>query len=128
MAAAVWRQRRAERPRSCLDIGQPMGVCRQVNEEEQETLRRWWRAPEYWLLVAAMLVSMLGVAWWIVVPLTLAGLSVSSLPKYIGLWPRAERAGAQAEWWKTVGLSTFNSFAAAVAAFLFGNVLRWLWW
>jgi len=27
----------------------------------------------------------------------------SSLPKYIGLWPRAERAGAQAEWWKTVG-------------------------
>jgi hypothetical protein len=103
-------------------------VCRQVSEEEQETLRRWWRAPEYWLLVAAMFVSMVGVAWWIVVPLTMAGLSVSSLPKYIGLWPRAERVGAQAEWWKTVGLSTFNSFAAAVAAFLLGNVLRWLWW
>ena len=63
-----------------------MGVCRQVSEEEQDTLRRWWRAPEYWLLVAAMFVSMLGVAWWIVVPLTVAGLSVSSLPKYIGLW------------------------------------------
>jgi len=73
-----------------------MGVCRQVSEEEQDTLRRWWRAPEYWLLVAAMFVSMLGVAWWIVVPLTVAGLSVSSLPKYIGLWPRAESAGAHA--------------------------------
>jgi hypothetical protein len=36
--------------------------------------------------------------------------------------------GAQTEWWKTVALSTFNSLAAAVAAFLLGNVLRWLWW
>ncbi|HZO53723.1 MAG TPA: hypothetical protein VFB63_13495 [Bryobacteraceae bacterium] len=40
--------------------------------------------------MAAALVSMFGVVWWIVVPLTLAGLSVSSLPKYIELWPRGE--------------------------------------
>lgn len=120
-----------------------MGVCRQVSKEEQGRARKikeeqgrarksrtrcWWRAPEYWLLVAAALVSMLGVARWIVVPLALAGLSVSSLPKYIRLWPRVERVGAQAEWWKAVGLSTFNSLAAAVAAFVLGNVLRWLWW
>jgi len=38
---------------------------------------------------------------------------------------RAEKVGAQAEWWKTVALSTFNSLARA--AFLLGNVLRWLW-
>jgi hypothetical protein len=46
----------------------------------------------------------------------------------VPVWPRARAVGAELEWWKTVGLSTFNSFAAAVAAFLFGNVLRWLWW
>jgi hypothetical protein len=102
-------------------------MLRKVDEEE-ERLRRWWRLPEYWLLVAAALVSMLGVAWWIVVPLTLAGLSVSSLPKYMELWPRAEKVGAQSEWWKTVALSTFNSLGAAVAAFVLGNVVRWLWW
>jgi hypothetical protein len=64
----------------------------------------------------------------IVIPLTLAGLSISSLPKYVELWPRAERVGAQAEWWKIVGLSFFNSLAAAVAAFVLGNLVRWLWW
>jgi hypothetical protein len=69
-----------------------------------------------------------GVTGWIVIPLTLAGLSISSLPKYIELWPRAERVGAEAEWWKTVGLSFFNSLAAAVAAFVLGNLVRWLWW
>ena len=68
------------------------------------------------------------VAWWIIVPLTLAGLSVSSLPKYIELWQRAERASAQGEWWNTVALSTFDSLAAAVAAFVLGKLLGWLWW
>jgi hypothetical protein len=99
-----------------------------VGEEEQDIFRRWWRAPEYWLLVAAALLAMLGVAWWIIVPLTVAGLSVSSLPKCIELWPQADRVGAQAEWWKTVALSTFNSLATAIAAFLLGNLVRWLWW
>jgi hypothetical protein len=33
----------------------------------------------------------------------------------------AEKVGAQAEWWKTVALSTFNSCAAAFAAFLLGK-------
>ena len=50
------------------------------------------------------------------------------LPKYIELWPRAERVGAQGEWWTTVALSTFNSLAAAVAAFVLGNLVRWVWW
>jgi ABC-type sulfate transport system permease component len=78
--------------------------------------------------VLGTVVSMFGLSWWIVVPLTLAGLSASSLPKYIELYPRAQRVGTQSEWWKTVTLSTFNSLAAAVAAFLLGNLLRWVWW
>jgi len=97
-------------------------------EEDEDKRQSFWRAPEFWLLLAASGVSTLGVTGWIVIPLTLAGLSISSLPKYIELWPRAERVGAQAEWWKTVGLSFFNSLAAAVAAFVLGNLVRWLWW
>ncbi len=97
-------------------------------DDEGEKGRSFWRSPEYWLLLAACFVSMLGVAWWVVVPLTLAGLSVSALPKYLELWPRATEVGAQGEWWKTVGLSTFNSLAAAVAAFVLGNLVRWIWW
>jgi ABC-type sulfate transport system permease component len=89
--------------------------------------RRFWREPEFWLLVVAALASTLGLAVWIVVPLTAAGLSISSLPKYIELWPRARAVGAETEWWKTVLLSMLNSLAAACAAFLFGTFSRWLW-
>jgi hypothetical protein len=89
--------------------GGKKGSARAVNEQEDDQLKRFWRVPEYWLLVVAALASMFGVAWWVVVPLTLAGLSVSSLLKYIELWPRAERVGAQAEWWKTVALSTLTA-------------------
>jgi hypothetical protein len=88
----------------------------------------FWRAAEFWLLLAAAFVSMLSVTVWIVIPLTLAGLSISSLPKYIELWPRAERVGAQGEWWKKVALSALNSLADAVAAFVLGNLARWVWW
>jgi hypothetical protein len=65
--------------------------------------------------------------WIVVVPLAVAGLSISSLPKYIALWPRADQVGAEAEWWKTVLLSLLNNLAAACAAFLLGNLSRWLW-
>ena len=80
------------------------------------------------MLLAAAFVSMVGVTGWIVIPLALAGLSISSLPKYIELWPRAAGVGAQSEWRKTMALSTFNSLAAAVGAFVLGNLTRWLWW
>jgi hypothetical protein len=90
--------------------------------------RRFWRAPEFWLLLVAAFTSMWGVAWWVVVLLTVTGLSISSLPKYIELWPRARNAGAEAEWWKTVALSAFNNVAAACAALMLGKVIRWLWW
>jgi hypothetical protein len=65
---------------------------------------------------------------WVVVPLLVAGLSISSLPKYIALWPRAQRAGAERVWWQTVMLSVLNNVAAAGGAFLLGIVTRWVWW
>ena len=96
--------------------------------EDDRKPQRAWRAPEFWLLLVACIASTVGVTGWVVIPLTLAGLSISSLPKYIELWPRAEKVGAQGEWWKTVILSTFNSFAAATAAFAVGRLARWLFW
>ena len=86
--------------------------------KEANKAKSFWREPEFWLLLVAALASVFGVAWWVVLPLTVAGLSISSLPKYIELWPRAKAAGAEAEWWKTVLLSTLNNLAAACGAFV----------
>jgi hypothetical protein len=91
------------------------------------TIWRALRSPEFWLLMAASLTAAGGVSGWIVVPLTLAGLSISSVPKYLALWPRARRAGAGREWWLTVGLSMFNNLATSCAAFLLGIAIRWSW-
>jgi hypothetical protein len=94
-----------------------------MRDDEDSALR----APEFWLLVVASVTATCGVAWWIVVPLATAGLSISSLPKYVELWPRMRAAGAEWEGWKTVALSIFNNIAASCAAFVFGVVSRWLW-
>ena len=91
------------------------------------TLRRALRAPEFWLLIAAGLAAAGGVQWWIVVPVTLAGLSIASLPRYVALWPRARRAGAERAWLVTVSLSMFNNLATSCAAFLLGIVIRRFW-
>ena len=94
---------------------------------EADKTWRFWREPEFWLLLVAALGATLGLSVWIVVPLTVAGLLISSLPKYIALWPRAHQVGAEAEWWRTVLLSMLNNLAAACGAFLLGNISRWLW-
>jgi len=91
------------------------------------TFRRALRAPEFWLLLAATLAAAGGLNWWVVVPLTLAGLSIASLPKYAALWPRVRRAGAEREWLMTVTLSMFNNLATSYAAFLLGAAIRWFW-
>jgi hypothetical protein len=53
--------------------------------DERLTFRRALRAPEFWLLVTAALAAAGGLPWSVVVPLTLAGLSIASLTKYVGL-------------------------------------------
>ena len=98
------------------------------DDDNPMTFLRALRAPEFWLIATAAVVAMFGVAWWVVVPLTLAALNASTLPKYIELWPRARDAGAERAWWTTVGLSMFNNLAASCGALLAGLVTRWLWW
>ena len=105
-----------------------MATTRMHDEDDKAlTFRRALRAPEFWLLLVTSFAAVGGVAWWIVVPLATAGLCISSLPKYVELWPRVRAAGAEWEGWKTVALSIFNSIAASCAAVVFGIVTRWLW-
>lgn len=98
-----------------------------MDENKPFTFRSALRAPEYWLIMVAAATPAAGGTWWLVVPLTVAGLSISTLPKYLTLWPRARSAGAQHVWWQTVALSTFNNLAAACGAFLLGVLIRWFW-
>jgi hypothetical protein len=95
--------------------------------EGTPSIWRALRSPEFWLLMVASLTAAGGVSGWIVVPLTVAGLSISSVPKFVALWPRARRAGAGREWWLMVGLSMFNNFATSCAAFLLGIAIHWRW-
>ena len=99
-----------------------------LERNEKLTFWRALRSPEYWLLLVGCIAATAGVSAWIAVPLLVAGLSVSSLPKYIALWPRAERVGAERVWWQTVGLSMFNNLATSCGAFVLGILCRWLWW
>lgn len=69
---------------------------------------------------------MAGLSAWIAVPLMTAGLSISSLPKYIALWPKARRVGAEGAWWQTVALSLLNNAGASAAGVVLGVLLRWI--
>src|SRR2546423_7525445 len=100
---------------------------RDQDNDKPLTFRRALRAPEFWLLLVACTTATCGVPWWIAVPLATAGLSISSLPKYVELWPRVRAVGAEWEGWKTVALSMFNNIAASCGGFLLGVFSRWLW-
>jgi hypothetical protein len=89
-----------------------------------------WRAlgaVEFWLLLVAALAAVFGVPWLVTVPLVTGGLSISSLPKYVRLWPGARAVGAELGWWKTVGLSSFNNLATACGVHVVGVLIGWCW-
>jgi hypothetical protein len=77
------------------------------DDEQPLTLRRALRAPEFWLLLVASVAATAGLAWWMTVPLVVAGLSIVSKPKYVALWPRAQDVGAELEWWNLFLLRHF---------------------
>jgi hypothetical protein len=99
-----------------------------LDEGKPFTIWRALRSPEFYLLLVGCIATVAGVGAWIVVPMLVAGLSISSLPKYLALWPRARRAGAEHEWRRTVTLSMFNNLATSCGAYVLGVVARWLWW
>ena len=99
-----------------------------MKDDEPVTFRRALRAPEFWLLTVTAFGAAAGLQWWIGLPLCIAGLSISALPKYIEMWPRAREVDAEREWVITVALSMFNKLGATCGVYLHGHVVRWIWW
>ena len=85
------------------------------------------RSPEFWLLFVAAIAAGFGVAGWISVPATITGLLISSLPKYLPLYPRAKAIGAVAAFWVTVLASVLNAATVGFTTFLLGRATWWLW-
>lgn len=104
------------------------GRCYRAIPRQGMAMGRALRSPEYWLIVTVCIAGTVGMAWWSAIPAGVAGLAISALPKYVGLWPRARDVGVEGVWWRTVALSTFNSLAAACAAWGVGRMLAWLFW
>ena len=85
------------------------------------------KAAEFWLLLVAAMAAGIGVSAAITIPATMAGLLISSLPKYDPLYPRAKAAGAKAEFWITITLSIAIAAVTSTAAHVLGGALGWLW-
>jgi hypothetical protein len=98
-----------------------------MDDQRSPIFGRPLRSPEFWLLAVSAAVAAAGLDAATTIPFSLAGLTLSSMPKYIALWPRARAAGATGVWWSTVALSMLNNLAASCAAFLLGLAIRWLW-
>ena len=56
-----------------------------MRKDRPLTVRRALRSPVFWLLLVGCIAALAGVEVWVVVPMLVAGLSISSLPKYIAM-------------------------------------------
>lgn len=75
-----------------------------LDDGKELTVRRAFRAAEFWLILVTAVAATFGVAWWVAVPLATLGLSISSLPKYFEMWPRAAaRVRASSSAWCRAG-------------------------
>jgi hypothetical protein len=97
------------------------------DDDRPPTAWRALRAPEFWLLLVGCIAAAAGVGAMVVVPLIVAGLTISSLPKYMTLWPCGKRAVVEGPWWRTVALSMLNTLAVGCVDFVPGTVARWQW-
>jgi hypothetical protein len=98
------------------------------NDNHPQINWRALRSPESCLLLVGCIAADAGVGVSIVVPLIVVGLSISSLLKYLSIWPIAERVGAQRDWWQAVAFSLLGNLVVACAVCIAGVVFRWLWW
>lgn len=96
-------------------------------DDRPMTFRAALRSAEYWLLLVAALAAGFGVWAAITIPATMAGLLISSLPKYVPLHARAKSVGATSMFWATVLSSILISAAASIAAHALGRFTWWLW-
>jgi len=82
---------------------------------------------EFWGLLVTAYAGMVGSPILLSIVLCTGILFVSGLYKYVLLWPRMKRIGAQGLFWETLGFSLFNATGAASAAYLFGVFDGWVW-
>ena len=97
------------------------------NDETSPTSWQILRSSEYWLLLVSVVVAGFGVSGWVVIPATLAGLLISSLPKYAPLYHRARQVGADTAFWATVASSIIIGVLASAGAFVSGRLAWWMW-
>ena len=100
---------------------------RDLDNADDASTRSAIRSPEFWLLLVAAMAPGFGVTGWITIPGTVAGLLVSSLPKYGPLYPRAKAVGATAAFWATMMASVLLASIVSVAIYGLGCATWWLW-
>lgn len=81
------------------------------------------RLAELLLIVGAAVSGLVGLTWYVAVPIGIAGLSISALPKYFMEMPRAKQVGAEGAVWVFVGLSALNSVLAIGLGYLLGMAI-----
>ena len=91
------------------------------------TFRDALRASEFWMLLITALSAGFGLSAAITIPACMAGLLISSLPKYAALHEPAKAAGASATFWATILASILIAAAASIAAHVLGRLTWWLW-
>lgn len=97
------------------------------NDDKPPTFLAALKAAEFWLLLVAAIAAGCGVSATITIPATMAGLLISSLPKYGALYPRAKAAGATAAFWMTIATSIALAAVTSIAAHAAGLMTWWLW-
>lgn len=98
-----------------------------VDDDVSSTPRSALCAAEFWLLLVVALSAGFGMSAWITIPACMAGLLISSLPKYVPLYARAKAVGAEITFWATLLGSIATAAAASIAAHLLGRLTWWLW-
>jgi hypothetical protein len=85
------------------------------------------RSAEFWMLLTGALAAGFGVSAWFTVPAVAAGLLISSLSSFAGLYSRAREVGALGAFWLMVGGSLLNAVVASAAATIAGRLIWWAW-
>lgn len=78
--------------------------------------------PSPWIFAAALLCGLVGVPGWVAVPLGVVGGQATKLPKYLGLWDRAQAVGAGHVWWRTLAMSVALAVIVVAGSYAAGRI------
>lgn len=78
--------------------------------------------PEFWLLMVTMVAGMARLDPLLSIGLSILGLSISALPKYVDHLARCRALGLMPQWLGIVALSLLNSAGTAAACYGLGRL------